>query len=60
MTEEKFEVTEENGAVLTVDPSNWPEGLVGLHIVEQSVYINDGQIRIVGIPVWNLELGTDL
>jgi len=51
--EEEYE-----GVTLYVDTeSTWPDGLFGLVIKEQRVYVEGGKVKIIGDPIW--ELGID-
>lgn len=52
--EEEYE-----GVTLTVNADDWPENLVGLVINEQNVYVEDGKVKIIGDPIWSVEVMPD-
>jgi len=45
---------EYEGVTLNVETKDWPEGLFGLVIKEQRVYVENGMVKVVGDPIWNL------
>jgi hypothetical protein len=49
MPEEEYE-----GVTLNVETEGWPKGIAGIIVKEQIVYIEDGVVKIVGDPIWDV------
>jgi len=50
MSEEEYE-----GVTLYVDAEGWPDNLAGIRVHEQtSLRLEDGRVKIIGDPVWDL------
>lgn len=45
---------EYEGIELTVSAAEWPPHLFGLRVLEQTVYVENGQVVIKADPIWTL------
>jgi len=51
------EIEEEyEGVTLNVEPDGWPNNLAGIIINDKPFYIVDGVVKIVGDPIWTIDL----